>query len=54
MVIGSQSNDDGWMCSVLDPTLKLAYMETHWDAEYYKHAEATIERVVRLVLGPCA
>jgi hypothetical protein len=52
----SLSNDDGglwmdgWMDSVLDPTLKLAYMRKHWDTEYYKHAEATIERVVRLVL----
>jgi hypothetical protein len=45
---------DGWMDSVLDPTLKLAYMERHWDTEYYEHAKATIERVVCLVLAPCA
>lgn len=38
------------MYAVLDPTLKLTYMKKHWDTEYYKHAEATIERVVRLVL----
>lgn len=33
------------MYAVLNPSLKLAYMKTHWGTEYYKHAEATIERV---------
>jgi hypothetical protein len=41
------------MYAVLNPSLKLAYMKTHWDTEYYKHAEATIERVVHLVLFFC-
>ena len=54
-VVGSQHSlmMMGWctmggMYAVLDPTLKLAYVKTHWDTEYYEHAEATIERVVRL------
>jgi len=38
------------MYTVLNPSLKLAYMKVHWDTKYYKHAEATIERVVHLVL----
>jgi hypothetical protein len=37
------------MDTVLDPCAKLAYMKKHWDKEYYRHAEATIERVVCLV-----
>jgi hypothetical protein len=41
------------MYAVLNPSLKLAYMATHWDTEYYKQAEATIERVVRVVLFFC-
>jgi hypothetical protein len=41
------------MHAVLNPSVKLAYMETHWDTGYYEHAKATIERVVRLVLFFC-
>ena len=41
------------MYAVLNPSFKLAYMKRHWDTEYYKHAEATIERVVHLVLFFC-
>ena len=37
------------MYAVLDPTLKLLYVETHWNTEYYNHAEATIEKAVRLL-----
>jgi hypothetical protein len=38
------------MYAVLDPTVKLLYVETHWDIEYYNHAEVIIKRVVRLFL----
>ena len=37
------------MYTVLNPSSKLMYMKTHWDIEYYNHAEATIKKVVRLL-----
>jgi hypothetical protein len=38
------------MYAVLDPTAKLLYVKTNWDANYYNYAEGAIKEVVRLVL----
>ena len=37
------------MYAVLDPTVKLLYVETHWGTEYCNHAEVIIKKVVRLL-----
>jgi hypothetical protein len=37
------------MHAVLDPTAKLLYVKTNWDANYYNYAEAAIKEVVRLL-----
>jgi len=38
------------MYAVLDPTVKLLYVETHWGTEYCNHAEVIIKKAVRLFL----